>query len=117
LFPVFPVLFPLCSQSVPDSGKCFQRVPYVLRPRRSPYHRSFLYSLFSAWEHWEQWERNRDRRRCASSAVELSWNDWEQISGGRQMPSLSLTVIARPRPGLKTQRGTLDERRRRRHIV
>jgi hypothetical protein len=49
--------------------------------------------------------------------VEQPWNDWEQISAGRQIPRLALTAIAAFRPGLKTQQGALDERRRRRHNI
>jgi len=75
MFPVFPVLFPVCSQFHRQS---FHRVPCVLGFRRSRHEHRFLYSSLSLREHWEQWERNTNRRTSAMGAVEQTWNDWEQ---------------------------------------
>ena len=62
------------GKSVLEQGRSVAMVP--LR---------FSVFLFAAWERWEQWELNTDRKSCASSTVEQLWNEWEQVTGGRQM--------------------------------
>jgi len=84
LFPVFPVLFPVCSQ-VP--ANVFNVFPMFSVPDNRAISAVFCIPFFAALEYWEQWELNRDRRCCASNTVEQSWNDWEQISVGLQIPS------------------------------
>src|SRR5262252_1824409 len=80
-----PSLFPVFCQ-------CFQRVPYVLRSRNSRHERRFPYSFLAFREHWEQWERHGKTRTCSPSAVEQTWNDWEQITGSRALHEMSLSV-------------------------
>ena len=87
MFPVFPVLFPVCSQFPTNDFIVFPAFPLSAARVMS----TFSYSPFLAHqEHWEQWELDGNGRTCSSSAVEQTWNDWELISAKRQ--SILVTV-------------------------
>ena len=52
MFPVFPLLFPVCSQF---TVAWFHRVPRVPYFRRSRHEDDLLYPFLARREHWVQW--------------------------------------------------------------
>ncbi len=67
MFPVFLVLFPVCSQILANAFNVFSMFSISDARAISPV---FCIPLLQAWEHWEQWELNRDR----GLARRVRWN-------------------------------------------
>ena len=76
MFPVFPVPFPVCSQSLANGLIVFPA--FSVSAARAVSAISPI-AFSSVGEHWEQWELDGRRRTCAKSPVEPTWNDWEQV--------------------------------------
>jgi hypothetical protein len=76
LFPVFPVLFPVCSQ-IPANA--FNVFPTFSVPDARAISAVFCIPFSQPGNTGNNGNSNRDRRCCASSTVEQWWNDWEQI--------------------------------------
>jgi len=75
MFPVFPVLFPVCSQFPANGFIVFSAFPVSAARAMSTVP---CIPFLHAGEHWEHWELDSNGSTCTSNAVEQTWNHWEQ---------------------------------------
>jgi hypothetical protein len=79
MFPVFPVLFPVCSQ-FPANG--FIVFPTFRASAARAMSTVSCILFLHAGEHWEQWELDSNGSTFTSNAVEQMWNHWERYPWG-----------------------------------
>jgi hypothetical protein len=88
MFPVFPVLFPVCSHCPASGFMVFPAFPvFAARAVSSVSCIPFLHPR----EHWEQWEPDSNVGTFRLGAVEQTWNDREQEGLFQGWTSMSIT--------------------------
>jgi uncharacterized protein (DUF433 family) len=83
MFPVFSVLFPVCSRFEYSKQWMFP-VFYDLRPSQEMKMQEISRNLWTYWEHEEHWERAQLSRRYGVPSRHQQLGTWEQAWSGPQ---------------------------------